>query len=270
MTRATKIWWKLEKNVDIVETRNNQSRRLKRTVIKTIVTETGVVILKNKDAMSTKKIGLYFGSFNPVHNGHMVTARTAMEKKQLDGVWLVVSPKNPLKDSSVLCDENHRLEMVRLAIKSIGKDSDKYEATDVEFAMPKPSYTVDTIDKLKRENTDIEFSVIIGSDILPCLNKWKNWEELLDFNKIIVIDRPGHHNTVKFNADFTPVFKNFEAYRNLELVSSSSSFELSSTTIRERIKSGLSVDFLVPEKVAEYIEKNRLFMGDENGSNRKI
>jgi nicotinate-nucleotide adenylyltransferase len=221
--------------------------------------------------MDRKKIGLYFGSFNPVHNGHMVTARTAVEKKNLDSVWFVVSPKNPLKDSSILCDENHRLEMVRLAIKSMyGKYSDKYEATDVEFMLPKPSYTVDTIDKLKRENPEIEFSVIIGSDILPCLNKWKNCEDLLTFNKIIVIDRPGHSHAVKFSADFTPVFKSFEAYRNLEFISSSSSFELSSTTIRERIKSGLSVDFLIPEKVAEYIKKNRLFIGDENSIDGKV
>jgi nicotinate-nucleotide adenylyltransferase len=216
--------------------------------------------------IKTMKIGLYFGSFNPVHNGHMVTARTVLEERNLDGVWFVVSPKNPMKDAVVLCDENHRIEMLRLAIRSIPLKENKYEVSDVEFSMPKPSYTIDTVERIKKENPEIQFSIIMGSDILPCLSKWKNWEDLLLFNKIIVVSRRGHNDVSKY----TPALKSFESYSNLDLMSPPFSFELSSTIIRERIKSGLPISFLVPDQVSEYIKKNGLFISNENGSDGKI
>jgi nicotinate-nucleotide adenylyltransferase len=136
------------------------------------------------------KIGLFFGSFNPVHVGHMVLANYMLEYTDLDKIWFVISPHNPLKKKSSLLDEKHRLQLVNLAIG----DNAKIKASDIEFKLPQPSYTVVTLAYLKEKHPEYEFALILGEDNLLSFNKWKNYEEILKHHQLYVYPRP---NTVK-------------------------------------------------------------------------
>ena len=131
------------------------------------------------------KIGLYFGSFNPIHNGHLAIAQFLHEKELFDQIWLVVSPNNPLKDKEELWNENDRLSMVKLAIK----DLPFLYACDVEFSLTRPSYTIDTLHYLEKNYPDNQFSLILGADNMENFHKWKNYEEILDRYTIYVYPR---------------------------------------------------------------------------------
>lgn len=191
------------------------------------------------------KTGLFFGSFNPIRAGHMTLAIKAMELGGLDEVWFVVSPLNPHKSSSGLAGGLQRLDMVNIALKEMG---DKFLSCDEEFKMPTPSYTIDTINNLKRKYPEKQFSIIMGADNLSSIKTWKNYEELLLFNNIITFKRPGIELETSTIKEY-PSIKVFDFYDGL-----------SSTYIRSEIKAGRSAKFLVVDKVIDYIKENKLYL----------
>jgi nicotinate-nucleotide adenylyltransferase len=187
------------------------------------------------------KIGLYFGSFNPVHIGHLIIANFVAQNTSHEQVWLIVSPQNPLKLSSTLLNEYHRLHLVRLAIS----DNIKLKASDVEFKLPRPSFTIDTLTYLEEKYPKHEFSVIIGSDSFQNIPKWKNADLLLEKYRFLIYLRPGFAVT-------KPVAANIE-------ILSAPMLEISSSFIRECIKSSNSIQYLVTENVRLEIEENSYY-----------
>ncbi len=183
-----------------------------------------------------KKTGLLFGSFNPIHIGHLILANYMAEFTDLEEVWFVVSPQNPLKEKKTLLTDYHRLALARLAVE----DHEKLKITNIEFGMPKPSYTIDTLTYLKDAHPDRDFILICGTDIFGSFHKWKNHEEILKQYCLYVYPRPGYsmekyenHNSVKlFNAPL---------------------LEISSSFIRQGIREKRNMNFWMPEKVYEYI-----------------
>lgn len=183
-----------------------------------------------------KKTGLLFGSFNPIHNGHLILANYMAEFTDLDEVWFVVSPQNPLKNKSSLLADYHRLALVRLAVE----DSNKLKVSNIEFGMPKPSFTIDTLTWLSEYNPDREFIVICGADIFPYFHKWKNYEEILNQYKLYVYPRPGYHLGEYDN-------NNSIIQHNAPLM------EISSSFIRKGIRKKKNMSFWMPEPVYNYI-----------------
>jgi nicotinate-nucleotide adenylyltransferase len=145
------------------------------------------------------KIGLYFGSFNPIHIGHLIIASHVADHTEMQQVWFVVSPQNPLKPSSVLLNEYHRLHLVHLAIE----DDLRLKASEVEFKLPRPSYTIDTLTYLQEKYPQHEFSVIMGSDSFQNLPRWKNFEQLVKNYAFIIYNRPGFEVKDNFSAKLT-------------------------------------------------------------------
>lgn len=189
------------------------------------------------------RTALFFGSFNPIHNGHIAIAGYIVEHASIDDLWFVVSPQNPLKESQVLAPEEHRLEMVRLALREFPKLS----VCDVEFQMPRPSYTIDTLNYLKNKYPDREFVVIMGSDSIESIGLWKNYIELINNNRIIVYPRLGTNlDTIK------------EKY-SIEIVQAPI-IELSSTFIRNSLFEGKDVSYFIPKVACQYIKQNRLYI----------
>jgi len=188
------------------------------------------------------KIGLFFGSFNPIHTGHLIIANYMATYTGLDQVWLVVSPQNPLKEKDSLVHTYDRLEMVRLAID----DTENLRVSGVEFDLPQPSYTIDTLTHLKANYPEHDFSLIMGSDNLASLQKWKNYELLLRDYRFLVYPRRGtelpdlaSHPSVSITE--TPIM------------------ELSATFIRQAIKDKKSIRFFVPDSVIAFIESKNLY-----------
>ncbi|NCI48307.1 nicotinate-nucleotide adenylyltransferase [Sediminibacterium roseum] len=183
------------------------------------------------------KIGLYFGSFNPIHIGHLIIASHVVDHTDMQQVWFVVSPQNPMKPSSVLLNEYHRLHLVHLAIE----DDLRLKASEVEFKLPRPSYTIDTLTYLQEKYPQHDFSVIMGSDSFQNLPRWKNFELLIKNYAFIIYNRPGFEVKDPLNARLT--------------ILDAPMLELSATEIRETIREGKSIRYLVPDKVREEIEK---------------
>jgi nicotinate-nucleotide adenylyltransferase len=190
------------------------------------------------------KIGLYFGTFNPIHIGHLIIANHMAEHSDLDQIWMVVTPHNPHKQKSTLLDDHHRLEMVYLATA----DFQKIKPSDVEFKLPQPNYTVNTLVHLQEKYPQHEFSLIMGEDNLNSLHKWKNYEVILQNHNLYVYPRLNSGkideqfiNHSKINRVGAPVI------------------ELSSTFIRESIKNNKNVIPMLPEKVWKYIEHNLFY-----------
>lgn len=182
------------------------------------------------------KIGLYFGSFNPIHIGHLIIAEFVVSNTHLQQVWLVVSPQNPLKTSSTLLNEYHRLNLARLATE----DNERLKVSNIEFKLPRPSYTVDTLVYLKEKYPNHIFSVIIGSDSYQNIHKWKNYENLLKEYDFMIYKRPGF--VIKENNLKRPT------------VLEAPLLDISSTLIRTLIKEGKSIKYMVPEEVRQEIE----------------
>lgn len=189
-----------------------------------------------------KKTGLLFGSFNPIHVGHLIIAGYMCEFSDLDQLWFVVSPQNPLKDKSSLLADHHRLEMVNRAIEN----DNRFKACNIEFKLPKPSYTIHTLTYLRDKHPGREFILIAGSDIFPTFHKWKNWEQLLDFYKFYVYPRPGTHDHELLRH---PSVKLFDA----PMVGISASF------IREAIRNGKNMEHFLPEKTYDYIQEMHFY-----------
>lgn len=188
------------------------------------------------------KIGLFFGSFNPVHVGHLIIANYMAENTDLDAVWLVVSPHNPHKKRETLAEDADRLYLVQLAIG----DNPRLSVSDIEFELEKPSYTVHTLAYLKEQNPDDEFVLIMGGDNLATLHKWKNYEYILAHHKIYVYRRP-QYDLGELAAH--PAVSLFDVPQ----------MEISSTFIRQLIQHKKSIRYLVPDAVADEIERSGLF-----------
>lgn len=197
-----------------------------------------------------KKVGLYFGSFNPIHIGHLIVAETALEQTDIDELWFVVSPENPAKrKSGELEDANHRLEMVKLSIA----DRPGFFECDVEFDMPRPSYTADTLRLLREQNPETHFSIVAGTDTQRKMgNYWKNREEILDMHDIIVYPRTVSEKDSKWV--LTEKAHSVSTY--LEDVPQ---VDISATYIRKCINNNNSIKFLVTDEVVDYIKKHELF-----------
>ena len=190
------------------------------------------------------KIGLYFGTFNPIHVGHLIIANHIAEHSDLDQVWMVVTPHNPLKKKSTLLADHHRLEMVFLATE----DFPKIKPSDIEFKLSQPNYTVNTLVHLEEKYPEHTFSLIMGEDNLKSFHKWKNYEAILAHHEIYVYPR------LDATAE-NPLFKN---HPKIHLIDAPV-VEISSTSIRENIKKGKNVLPLLPPKVWEYIDHNNFY-----------
>lgn len=186
------------------------------------------------------KIGLYFGSFNPIHVGHLIIASHMLNETDLERVWFVVSPQNPLKPANLL-NEYHRLHLVKLAIG----DDNRMKASDIEFGLPRPSYTVDTLSYLREKYPEHDFNIVMGSDSLQNLSKWKNHEVIRKNYRIYVYTRPGFDVPSSDNKNI--------------IVLNAPLLQISATHIRENIKEGKSIRYLVPEPVREEIEKGAYY-----------
>ncbi len=189
------------------------------------------------------KIGLFFGSFNPIHVGHLIIANVMASHTDLDKVWFIVSPQNPFKQRDDLLHEFDRYDMVRAAIH----DNYNLEVSDVEFNMPRPSYTVDTLAYLTDRHPDHSFRLIIGSDNLASFHKWKNHEVILENYGLYVYTRPG-----------TAVHDLLD-HSNVKLVKAPL-LDISATFIRKSIRKGRSVRYLVPDAVEELIRGKKFYL----------
>jgi nicotinate-nucleotide adenylyltransferase len=181
------------------------------------------------------KIAIYSGSFNPIHCGHLAIARATLSAG-MDELWFVVSPQNPLKNNTDLWPETDRLEMVRLAIK----DEPGMKASDYEFYLPRPSYTIDTFDSLKKDYPQHVFTLLIGGDNLTNFHKWRQHQRILDEYGLIVYPRIGFSNP------------QLEQHPNVRIIKAPL-LDIASTEIRRRVYSGESIDGMVTEEVKEYI-----------------
>lgn len=190
------------------------------------------------------KIGLYFGTFNPVHIGHLIIANHIAEHTDLDQVWMVVTPHNPHKKKSSLLDDRHRLEMVHLATE----EYDNIRPSDIEFSLPQPNYTVSTLVHLYEKYPMHDFALIMGEDNLCSLHKWKNYEVLLQNHDIYVYPRISDRKPTEELASHPKVH-----YVGAPVI------EISSTFIRDNIKEGKNIKPLLPLKVWEYIDHNLFY-----------
>jgi nicotinate-nucleotide adenylyltransferase len=190
------------------------------------------------------KTGLFFGSFNPVHTGHMVIANYMATQTPLKEVWMVISPHNPLKKKQSLAPDYDRLHLVRLAIG----DNPRLRASDIEFGLPQPSYTIDTLTYLKEKYPEKDFVLIMGGDNLATFHKWKNYELLLEQYSIFVYQRPTYEPG------------ELAAHPNIRIFEAPM-MQISSSYIRACIAKGHSVEYLVPDRVFEYLDKSGLYAG---------
>jgi nicotinate-nucleotide adenylyltransferase len=187
------------------------------------------------------KIGLYFGSFNPVHVGHLIIASHVLNETELQKVWFVVSPQNPFKPSSSLLNEYDRLYLVQKAIES----DDRIKASDIEFSLPRPSYTSQTLAYLTEKYSSHQFTIIMGSDSFQNLGKWKNAETIIANYPILIYRRP----RFPINNEIGAIATVLEAPL----------LEISATYIRECIQRGKSIKYLVPEVVEAEIVKSSFY-----------
>ncbi|MBD3582063.1 nicotinate (nicotinamide) nucleotide adenylyltransferase [Flavobacterium selenitireducens] len=192
------------------------------------------------------KVGLYFGTFNPIHVGHLIIANHMAEFTDLDQVWMVVTPHNPLKKKSTLLDDYTRLELVRLATE----DYPNLKPTDIEFKLPQPNYTINTLAHLEEKFPNHEFSLIMGQDNIESIHKWKNYQVILERYPILVYPRIPSGNE--------PMDNHTIEGRKIDWVDAPV-VEISSTFIRNSIKEKKFVKALLPEKVWEYIDHNNLY-----------
>jgi nicotinate-nucleotide adenylyltransferase len=190
------------------------------------------------------KIGLYFGSFNPIHIGHLIIANHMAEYSDLDQVWMVVTPHNPHKQKSTLLDDYQRLHMVTLATE----DFTKIKPSDIEFKLPQPNYTVNTLAHLEEKYPKYEFCLIMGEDNLNSLHKWKNYEVILQNHAIYVYPRL-HLGAIE---------EKFLAHPHIYRIAAPV-IELSSTFIRDSIKNKKNVAPMLPHKVWEYIDSSTFY-----------
>ena len=182
------------------------------------------------------KVGLFFGSFNPIHNGHLMLANYLAEYGDMDEIWFVVSPQNPFKDKKSLLADRHRLYMVEMAIKG----DERFQVCDIEFYMPQPSYTIDTLTRLQERHPNTDFYLICGMDNIESFKKWKNYEAILQYHHLMVYPRKGYSSNELVEHPSVTVVEAPE-------------IEVSSTFIRNAIGEGKDVRYFVPKEVYKYI-----------------
>jgi nicotinate-nucleotide adenylyltransferase len=190
------------------------------------------------------KIGLYFGTFNPIHVGHLIIANHLAEHTDLEQIWMVVTPHNPLKQKSTLLDDYHRLHLVRLATE----DYPKIKPSDIEFKLPQPNYTVNTLAHLMEKYPQHEFSLIMGEDNLKSFHKWKNYEYILEHHDIYCyprISEEAENLALKGHPHIYPI--------------AAPIVEISSTFVREQIKANKNSRPLLPHQVWEYVDHNNFY-----------
>ena len=180
------------------------------------------------------QIALYFGSFNPIHFGHIALAQYVLRKGGFDEVWLMLSPNNPLKEKNCLWDENLRLSLAQQALK----DEPHIRVSNFEFSLPRPSYTIDTLTALSRTYPPHRFSLIIGSDNMALFNRWKNYRQILDNYPVIVYPRKGDDlNALQ------------QQYPQMQILKEAPLLDISSTEIRQRIKENKDISHLTPIQI---------------------
>lgn len=190
----------------------------------------------------SRKTGLYFGTFNPIHVGHLIIAEYMVEYTDLDEVWFVITPSNPLKKKSTLLDEHHRLYMVNLAIE----DDPRFRSCDIEFKLPYPSYTATTLSYLQEAYPDKEFVLLMGEDNLEHIEKWRNWEAILEHYKLLVYPRIGHDGG------------KYKSHPSVVMVNAPR-IEISATLIRDSIKAKRNLKYLLLPKIEKYIDEMNFY-----------
>jgi len=190
------------------------------------------------------KIGIFGGSFNPIHTGHAIIASYVMANSELDSLWLMVSPQNPLKDKKVAVSDFHRLRMTELVSRRI----EGVTTSAFEFNLPRPSYTIDTLKALKEKFPNDEFFLVIGADNWCLFDKWKNGDEIISEFKILIYPRLGYEIVIP------------ESQQSRVKVVDAPVIEISSTQVRNMLKEYKSISFYVPESVERYIIENKLYM----------
>ncbi len=189
-----------------------------------------------------KNIGLFFGSFNPIHIGHLAIANYIIEYDNIDEIWFIISPHNPLKDKKELASEKHRKKLVEIAINN----DDRFRASDIEFNLPKPSYTINTLNQLKIEYPNYNFSIIMGEDNLATLHLWKDYKKIKNNFPIICYPRAEKEEHKQ------------KEYPNIKIIDAPL-FNISSSMIRSAIKNKKKINFFMPNGVYNYILDNGLY-----------
>ena len=189
-----------------------------------------------------KKIGIYSGSFNPIHHGHVILANYLVEFSDLDELWFVVTPQNPLKKKDDLLDDDERLKMVQLALG----DDPRFHVSDIEMHLPTPSYTINTLTSLSEQNPDAEFVFICGMDSLQNFKNWREYQRILDNYELLVFPREGYDGGELANYPSVTILK-------------TPILEISSTFIRQCIKEGRDVRHFMPEKAFLYMKENHFY-----------
>ncbi|MDC1370592.1 nicotinate (nicotinamide) nucleotide adenylyltransferase [Flavobacteriales bacterium] len=195
-----------------------------------------------------KKVGLFFGSFNPIHVGHLVIANHIAHSGMVDEVWFVVSPQNPFKKKKSLLEEYHRLALVNEAID----ENPKLKSSDIEFTMPQPSYTADTLAFLIDKYPELDFSLIMGEDNIKSFHKWKNYEVILKNHSVLVYPRVGVDEDLKAKSDILN-HKSVHVLENIPVM------DISASYIRNQIKEGKTVAYLLTDKVAKYLDEMNFY-----------
>lgn len=197
------------------------------------------------------RVGLFFGTFNPIHIGHLIIADYMTQLVELDEVWLVVTPQNPHKDKKTLLADHHRLELVRLAID----EHPKLRVSDVEFKLPQPHYTIKTLEFLKEKYPDKEFALILGEDNLLNLKKWYNYENILKNYKLFVYPRAIGVGECEIHSETGDLIQ----HPNVRLITDVPLMKISASYIREAIRDGKSVKYLLTEPVYHYIDRMNFY-----------
>jgi nicotinate-nucleotide adenylyltransferase len=196
----------------------------------------------NVNSKKKTRIGLFFGSYNPIHIGHMVIANYMVEYADIDQVWMVISPHNPLKEKKSLIASHHRYAMVNLAVE----DEPRFKACNIELKLPKPSYTIDTLIRLDEKYPDHEFLLIAGTDIFPTFHKWKNYQELIKHYWIYAYKRPGFD------------IGTYKDHYHIKLFDAPQ-MDISASFIRQAIKEKRDIRHFLPPKVYQYITEMHFY-----------
>tara|TARA_R110001592_G_scaffold46637_6_gene148376 strand:+ start:2246 stop:2857 length:612 start_codon:yes stop_codon:yes gene_type:complete len=200
------------------------------------------------------KIGLYFGTYNPIHVGHLIIANYMADYTDLDQVWLIVTPQNPLKKKSTLLEDYHRLATVRIAVE----DNPKLKASNIEFKLPQPSYTSNTLAYLQEKYPNYNFSLIMGEDNLRTLHKWKNYESIISEHTIYVYPRALTEQERTELKEETKTENNLAQHKNI-IVCDAPVMKVSASFIRKSIKNKKDVRYLLTEPVHKYVEEMNFY-----------